>query len=274
MKIYIRSGWNWYKDHIYIWIVLFLYQLLWGFFVYRIVDGIVTPILRRYPNPAPTKLSRPLFWTEFQFHLMKTNHYMPYLWTFIGFIAIHILLTPLIQGVLLRSMSEPKQQLRLALFQSVKTGWKPLYFLCAVEALLCITPSYWFVPFMMRSIQHEPSIASLLITVAPFAITWLLCGWLLHQLFWCLKFGATAEVTFIRAVRAGYRCMLPFLGLSLLFIAATITISVLFTTAEMVFTGLIALIIQQALPAIFILLKLWGLSSRHAAWQEAERLMK
>lgn len=273
MKVYIYSGWNWCKEHPYIWVALSLYQLLWGFFVYRIVNGIVMPILHCYPNPAPTRLNNQLFWIEFQLHLMKKNGYIPYLWILISFIIIHMLLTPLIQGGLFRLMSEPRQQ-RSAFFQGIKVTWKPLFLLYIIETLLCIAPLYWFVPFITHSILSATSIVSLLATVAPFTMSWFICGWLLHQLFLFLKFGAAARITFIRSIIAGFLRILPFLGLSLLFIGATLTIGVFFTTAAMVFTGLTALIIQQALPVIFTILKLWGFASRYAAWREAEQLMK
>ncbi|NEZ43617.1 carbamoyl transferase [Paenibacillus alvei] len=273
MKTYVRSGWNWCKDHIYIWIILFLYQLLWGFFLYRFVDGIVTPILRRYPDPAPTEMSKQLFLTESQFHLMKTNDYMPYFWALIGFIAIHLLLTPFIHAGVFHAMSRPKQQ-GLAFFQGIKLVWKPMLVLYLLEVLLITVPAIWFVPYTANALSTSNSLASLLMAIAPFAIAWLIGGWLVHQLFLFLNFGAASDTPLIRSVTAGTRRLLPILGLSLIFIGTTIGVGILSTSAAAMFTGITALIIQQALPAIMTMLKMWGLSARHAVWQEAEQQMK
>lgn len=273
MKAYVRSGWNWCKEHIYIWVILFLYQLLWGFFLYRFIDGVVTPILRRYPDPAPTEMSRQLFLTESQFYLMKTNDYCPYLWAILGFVAVHMLLTPFIHAGVFHAMSRPKQQ-GLAFFQGIKLAWRPMLVLYLLETLLIIAPAIWFVPYAAHALSTSASLSSLLVSVAPFIIAWFIGGWLVHQLFLFLNFGAASETPLIRSVTAGTRRLLPILGLSLLFIGITIGVGILSTTAAAVFTGMTALIIQQALPAIMTILKMWGLSARHAVWQEAEQQMK
>ena len=41
MKLHMKQGWRLTIKHFYIIILLFLYELMWGFFLYRTIEGIV-----------------------------------------------------------------------------------------------------------------------------------------------------------------------------------------------------------------------------------------
>ncbi|MCM3342217.1 carbamoyl transferase [Paenibacillus sp. MER TA 81-3] len=273
MKAYIRTGWDWLKEHVYIWVILFLYQLLWGFFVYRFIDGIVLPVLLRYPNPAPTEMSSQLFLIESQFHLSKTNDYAPYLWIVVGCMAIRMLLTPFIEAGLFYAIAHPRQS-GLTFFQGIKVVWKPMLLLYTIKTVLLLAPAYWFVPYAAHVLTTKSTIASLLASVAPFVLIWAICGWIFHHLFLFMQFGAASELSLLQSVTAGVRRMLPILGLSLIFMGLVLVISLLFTTAAMFWTGMTALILQQAFPAVRAVCKMWGVSARYAIWQEANQQSK
>jgi hypothetical protein len=84
MKQHLKAGWSLTVRHIYVIIVLFVYQLLWGFFLYRLVDGLIVPLLRRYPGSGMPASAARLYLYEAEFRLMKTDLIQPYLWTFAG----------------------------------------------------------------------------------------------------------------------------------------------------------------------------------------------
>ncbi|UHA75260.1 carbamoyl transferase [Paenibacillus sp. 481] len=268
MKLYVHEGWTWLKDHVYIGIILFLYQLLWGFFLYRFIEDIVVPVLHRYPNPPPTELSAQLFIMESQFHLMKTSEYTPYLWTALAFIVVHMLLTPLIHAGLFYSMAHSR--VGLSFFKGIKTTWKSILFLYVLEMTVLLAPAYWFIPLAAKSLARHPSLQTLLTDLLPFALVWALGGWLLHHVFLFLKFGVASETALHRALGIGIRRLLPTLGLSALFMAIGLACSIAVTSAAFLWTGMTALILQQAFPAVRVFLKMWGLSARYAVWREAD----
>lgn len=268
MKTCLLTGWTWCKNHIYIWTILFLYQLLWGFFIYRFVDQLVTPILHRYPYPAPTTLSTGMFITESQFQLTKTNEYIFYLWCFIGFIAIHMLLTPFFLAGLLYTLSHPTQHC-MAFFRGMKATWKPVMLLYLLETILCLAPAYWFIPYATQQFSNFTSLSVFTNALIPIIISWLIGAWLLHQLFLILQFGVTASFSLIHSIKAGCSCLFSLMGLSLFSIVLTVIASALSISLSLTFTGITALIMQQAFPAIHIALKIWCLAARHAAWQKA-----
>ncbi len=80
MKQHLLQGWKLSTRHFSIVILLFLYQLLWGFFLYRCVNSIVMPLLKRYPDTMPSDSAVKLFLMEAQFRLVKTDLIEPYLW--------------------------------------------------------------------------------------------------------------------------------------------------------------------------------------------------
>ncbi|WP_245583551.1 carbamoyl transferase [Paenibacillus assamensis] len=271
IKPHIRAGWDWVKEHLYIWIILFIYQLLWGFFLYRFIDHIVVPLLQRYPEPAPTELSRALFHIEAHFQLTKTTEYAPYLWTLVGFVALRMLFTPLIHAGLLYSMSYSQRNSKgLAFFRGMKTLWKSMSLLYIFEMIIVLLPAYWIVPKLTVLLQSAMSATELLQNAAPLLVLWLVGGWIVHHLFLFMQFGKASEQTIGSALVTGVRGLLPILGISLLFLVIGFLGSALVTAAAMFWTGMTALLLQQAYPAIRTLLQIWSLSSRFDVWQKID----
>lgn len=272
MKQHLTSGWNWVKDHIYVWVLLFLYQLLWGFFLYRFIDSIVVPILQRYPTPPPSAMSTQIFMMESQFQLTKTSAYTPYLWAIVGFIALRLLLTPFIHAGIVYAMAHHRSDSSLTFFRGIAAAWKPMTLLYLIETIVIIAPSYWIVPYFAKILVSQPTWPILLSTIVPVALGWLIGGWLLHQLFLFLQFGAASDTPLLYSLKRGLRRLLPVIGISLLFILISVLSGAIVTTAAMFWTGMTALILQQALPALQTLLKLWSMASRYDAWQHTNKL--
>lgn len=270
MKPHIRTGWEWIKDHVYIWVILFLYQLLWGFFLYRFIDSIVFPVLKRYPDPAPSEMSKQLFFLESQFQLTRTSSYTPYLWALVGFIAFRMIVTPLIHSGLLYAMANHRTESSLTFFRGMKVIWKPISLLYVIETVCLLAPAYWAVPYIAKTLASTAGFSSVLIHTLPVILPWLVGGWLLHHLFLFLQFGAASEMSLLQGMRRGIRRLLPVIGISILFMFISLVSGLLVTTAAMFFTGMTALILQQAYPALQTLLKMWSLSSRYEVWQHTK----
>lgn len=87
MKTHMSQGWRLALKHFYLVLLLFVYQFIWGFFLYRMIDAIVAPLLRRLPVGAPGDDAMRHFLAEAQFQLFKTELATPYLWLFGGLLA-------------------------------------------------------------------------------------------------------------------------------------------------------------------------------------------
>lgn len=269
LKGYIHAGWTWCKGHVYIWVMLFLYQLLWGFFLYRFLESLIVPLLHRYPNPAPTELSSQLFWMESQFQLTKTNHYMPYLWAIVGFIGIRMLLTPLIQAGTFYSMAHHRNDSGLTFFSGIRAAWKRMSLIYILETLVLLAPAYWVIPYLAGEFANSSGWKALAVGALPITLGWIIGGWIVHHLFLFWQFGISSETSFLQSLKLGCLRALPVLGISLVFTCISLVSSIMVTAAAMFWTGMTALILQQAYPALRALLKLWSLSSRYHAWENS-----
>lgn len=267
MKGYIHAGWTWCKSHIYIWVMHFLYQLLWGFFLYRFLESLIVPLLHRYPNPAPTELSTQLFMMESQFLLTKTNYVTPYLWAIVGFIAVRMMFTPLIQAGTYYAMAHHRNDSGLTFFRGIAASWKKMSLIYILETLVLLAPAYWIIPYLATKLSSSLGWQALLTGVLPVVIGWVIGGWIVHHLFLFWQFGVSSDTSFIQSLKLGCIRALPVLGISLIFMGVSLLSSILVTAAAMFWTGMTALILQQAFPALRALLKLWSLSSRYHAWE-------
>lgn len=80
VKAKIREGWFLVRQHMFIAALLFLYQLIWGYFFYRMVQSAVIPLLLRYPDSDAGELSTLLFKMESQLNLSTHPEVHRYLW--------------------------------------------------------------------------------------------------------------------------------------------------------------------------------------------------
>src|SRR6476620_2457584 len=98
MRQSLKMGWDMAMRHKYVLVLLFLYRLLWGFFLYRFIDSVVTPILARYPDEHPNSDASHLFLIEAQFRLLKTNLVDEVLWMLGGLLLLRMIITPLLNA--------------------------------------------------------------------------------------------------------------------------------------------------------------------------------
>ena len=90
----LKAGWKTAQRHPWIITMLFLYQFVWGFFLYRFVQSVVLPLLYRYPGEVSPGAAQ-VFLVEGQFRLLKTDVTHFPLGVLLAIIIIRMILTPL-----------------------------------------------------------------------------------------------------------------------------------------------------------------------------------
>lgn len=264
MRSYIKEGWGTVKNHFYIVIILFLYQLLWGFFLYRFIDSIVVPILQRYPDPQPTEMSLQLFLIESQFQLTKTNLIYEYVWMIVGLFAIRMFITPFINAGLFYSISQ-RDDRGILFFKGIKYAWKPVFLFYWFETLLVFTPAYWIVPYINEQFNAQP-LEQLLYSVVPILLGWMVLAWIIHQVFLYIQFGYISKKGVFRSAALTFRRFPTILGVFAILFILLLFIGGLFTTASLIWTGLLALILQQSYHLIRTIFKVWMIASQYQIW--------
>lgn len=270
MKQHLLQGWRLALKHLPVIIVLFLYQLLWGFFLYRAVQSVVLPLLKRYPDAMNDSSSVQLFLLEAQFRLTKTELIEPYLWLLGGLLAARMLLTPFIQAGLAYSLHHTQDSRGTHFLRGIRLAWKPMLALYAAEMALLLAPAWWLLPIASRLLHTSGSGELLLLNASPYLCGWLAWGGLLHLLFRAVQFGVIARCGWFTSAAAALRSLLPLVGISLVLLGASLLLSLTASAISMIWTGLLAFILHQAFYLVRSLFKVWTMASQYHVWQERQ----
>lgn len=97
MKISITRGWHSMKEQFYILILLFIYRLFWGYFMYKFIKSAVVPVLLRYPDAdaGGSSIGRLLYYIEGQAALHTDPDVRQWLWLLLALTVLRLLLSPL-----------------------------------------------------------------------------------------------------------------------------------------------------------------------------------
>lgn len=269
--IYVRNGWSLVRNQFPSVIILFLYQLLWGLFIYRLVNTAVTAFLSRYPEPPPNSLSRILFIIEGQYELMHNPEIHKYVWFLIAMLVVRVLLTPFIQAGILYGLIPPESRKSgLTLFRGMREFWMPVTLFFLLELILVSIPLFWIVPrvySLWPSLLFTNGFTTPILKLGGYLLGWMLYCFLIRQCLLFAQFGYLFKSGAWRSLWLGIRHIIPGTAIFLILGGALIMISLLFNTASWIWTGLLALILQQTFPLFRCLFNVWGITSQYQLWQ-------
>lgn len=263
MKIYMKQGWRLAVKHFYLVLLLFLYQLVWGFFLYRYIDSVVSPLLRRFPSAAAYEHATQAFLTEAQFQLFKTDLVSPYLWLLGSLFIARMLMSPLFNAGLLYSISYQMREGGATRFlEGIRKAWKPVMLLYWLESVLIIAPAWWMIPRAMNALLQSDSLPDLLLALLPNAALWMLWGTVLHLLFLAMQFGAVSTMGILPALWHSIKHFISYAAISLVMWAAGAALGLVVTSLSLLWAGLLALIIHQGYHLMRTLIKVWTIAAQ------------
>ncbi|WP_054955414.1 hypothetical protein [Paenibacillus dakarensis] len=268
MKVYTGKGWLSVKEQFYVIILLFLYRLMWGYCLYRIVKSAVVPLLMRFPDPAPNELSKLLFFYEGEMALSQSSDIHLYAWLLLGMLLVRMTLTPLIHaGIFYNLHQEVKGERGLFFFQGMRKFWKPMTLFYMIETILIFTPAYLLLPKILPPLLEAIREPSALLKAAPYLAGWLIYAQLLRLLLLYLQFGKTADdsgmlpslLVFLRHIGKAALVSIIIGGTAML-------IFLLLSGLSLFWSGLTGIIIQQASYFVSSLFQLWGVTAQFQVW--------
>ncbi|MEC0179677.1 hypothetical protein P4H83_32885 [Paenibacillus favisporus] len=269
MKSYIVNGWKSVKDQFYVMIIMFLYQLLWGYFLYRLIDSAVVPLLMRYPDPPPTELSQVLYYVEGQMSLTQSSTVHTYLWVLLGMVALRMLLTPFIHAGIFYGLHREHQGERgLFFFQGMKLHGKTVFLFHLIEWVLIAAPLYWIIPKMYPILLSAIQNHAQLLHCIPYIAVWLLYCYIVHQMILFMQFGKTGGTSMFSSLWICLRSALPVIGISVLLGAVSLLLYGITSSVSLIWAGLATLIIQQGYHMVSCIFKLWNISSQYDLWHQ------
>ncbi|MNC19360.1 hypothetical protein D3C75_672900 [compost metagenome] len=257
------------KEQFYILILLFIYRLLWGYFLYRFIRSAIIPVLLRYPDihAGGSGIGRLLYYIEGQFALNGDPGVQRWLWLLLALSALRLLLSPFIRAGLLHELhQERKGERGLFFFPGMKLFGLPVLVFSLSEWLLSALPLYWLLPKMYTLLLSGIFDYKLLLRLVPYLLAWLLYLYCIRIVLLYMQFGYTAGTGMFSAVLACLKVLLPSTGASLLLGAGgLVTLLLCFTTA-LLCPGLSALLFRQFSPLPSTLFKMWGIAAQYHLW--------
>lgn len=266
IRQFAKQGWQLAAKHIYIVILLFIYQLLWGFFLFRFVQSIVTPLLKRFPDTMQSDQAIYWFVMEAQFQITKTGLLQPYLLTLAALLAIRMIITPLINAGLIYSLHKSSDTGDTYFFEGIRTAWKPVALLYAIKSLLILLPLAWYLPHSMQELLMLLSTPDWLGAHAPYALGWLLWSAFIHLLFLAMQFGIVSGQGSWASLTRALHSFLPLAALTLAMWGLALLIGAAVTSASLIWAGLAAIIAHQGYHLIRVFLKVWTMATQYRMW--------
>jgi hypothetical protein len=270
MRERLKMGWDMTVRHKYVLVLLFLYRLLWGFFLYRFVDSVITPVLARYPDEHPNSDAAHLFLIEAQFRLLKTDLVDDVLWLLGGLLLLRMVLTPLIHAGLFYSFRHSAEEEGTRVLSGVRRAWRPVTLLYWMENALILLPAAWLLPLAKDRFFSEPSLTNWLLGLLPYAASWLLYGFAVHLVCQFMQFGAAAREGIVRSLGLAFRRAFPLLGITLVMLGIGLAVSAAAWAISLLWSGFLAVTLHQAFHFVRSLLKLWTSASQFHVWRDAK----
>lgn len=270
MRGLLKKGWDMAVLHKYVLVLLFLYRLLWGFFLYRFIDSVVTPILSRYPDEHPSSDAVHLFLIEAQFRLLKTDLMNEALWMLGGLLLLRMVLTPLLNAGVYYSFHNAVEGEGTQVLFGLRRMWKPVTLLYWLENGLTLLPALWLIPLAKDRFFSEPALSSWLQGLLPFAAIWMLWGLTLHLLFQFMQFGAVSREGIFKGLGLAFRRALPLLSITLILLGIGLAVSAAAWAISLLWSGFLAVVFHQAFHFVRSLLTLWTAASQYQVWSETQ----
>jgi hypothetical protein len=266
MMQYVQEGWKTTKKHTPLVLFLFIYQLVWGLFLYRFIKSIVVPLLHRFPGNELSGSAVQLFLAEGQFQVMKTDLVYSYAWILLLFLIARMMLTPLINAGIYYSIQYPEEQGRF--IKGIRRKGKPFLILYWLQTAIILSPLVWLIPKAKQIAAHHYDYESILIALWPYAAGFATFGSLVYLCFMYVQFGVTAGFTCLGSTMVAVRYIIKIVAVSLILFMAAVFVAMLTVTMSMVWAGLAALIIHQLYHLIRTVFKVWEICAQHRLWMD------
>lgn len=247
---------------------LFVYELLWGFFMYRYIQSIVSPLMHRFPGAELPSSATHLFLAEGQFRLIKTDLLAPYLWTLAGLLALRMLVTPLLNAAVYFSLHRTDLNAGYRFFKGMKSlaGSYSLYYVILIA--LSAAPLPWIFGKAHDLFDKHYLSEKLLTGLLPYAAGYLVYLFLLHLLFMYVQFGKAAGIRLLPTLLCWAGNLHRAVAVALLLGLGMLLLTAVALTVSYIWAGLTALIIYQLFPLVRIFVRLWSISSQYQLWRD------
>ncbi|WP_310552072.1 hypothetical protein [Paenibacillus glufosinatiresistens] len=269
MRTWIKCGWRSTKEQTYILILLFLYRLLWGYFLYGFLRSAIVPLLLRYPaaEAGGTTMGRVLFYLEGRLRLEGSPDVRRWLLILALLLLTRLLISSFIRAGLLHELRQESLGERgLFFFPGMRKYGLPILLFSMAEWAFALLPLYWIIPQARGTLFAAYFDSSRLWGLLPLLAPWLLYLFILRLIWLYLEFGYVGGRV-LSSLGHVLRYFIPAASLRLLIGAGGALTAALCAASGYLLPGLPALLIRQAAPLPATLFALWGIAAQYHHWR-------
>ncbi len=269
---YVKTGFHAARGHMGIWLLLFLYQFAWGFFLFRWIHSAVYPLLKRYPGDALASSDVMLFWAEAEFWLTRTEEVMPYIWTLGAVLLARMVLTPLLDAGLYHAVHQRgiigKRSGRRLFLSGIRSFGRAFTLVYWIKIIAAILPLLYLVPWLHQLLLSAQQWSDYLGSGLPAAVAYLLYLAFLQLLSMYVQFSIAAKQAALSALTSLAKSLLRAVGIGLTILAITGAAALLSASISLVWAGLAAVILHQLYTVIRPFFSIWHVTAQHHLWKE------
>lgn len=260
---YLKKGFKTTTSHSFLLLILWLYHFIWGFLLLMSVKSVVVPLMHRYPGEHLSSASSHLYMAEAQFRLLKTDISYPYLWMLLGFVAVRMIFTPLLNAGVYFSIHNTHLNSGYRFLLGIRRLSKPFLGYYVVQMILTLAPLYWLYPIAKAAMRQHGDYMSLALALLPWIAAYALYSFLIRLCFVYIQLGKTAEERLGKSLWLYIRKFPVIAGLALAIIALSLAATAAALSVSLLWAGVSALILQQSFHIVNMLFKLWSIAAQY-----------
>jgi hypothetical protein len=271
MKRWISNGFHAAWRQPFAVLTLFVYNLIWGVVIYKLLHEIIVPLLHRYPGQAMSKEASQLFWIESQFQLTKTDLLHEYLWWAAALLLLRMLLTPALNAGLYYSLHHTSLNAGYRFFEGVRKLTLPFLGYYALQMILMLAPLYWVIMEGAESLSHRFTYSSIAADMLPVLAIYAVYGYIVQLAFMYAQFGKASGGSPWEGIYTMFKGILPAVVISLSLLLVTLLLSAAAMSVSMIWAGFLTLLLYQAHRLIHMFCKVWSVAAQYNVWLSKTR---
>lgn len=266
MNLYLKEGWKAALHQPFAIIFLFIYQLIWGMLLYKLVQSIVIPLMYRYPDETQHQSAVQLFLAESQFQLFKTDIAYSYIGWLAALLAARMLLTPLLNAGVYYSITHTELHAGYRFVKGIKVLFLSFFLIYLIQLVLTLSPLLWLLPKAKELLAGAHSYESVLGQLAPWFIGFLVYGYMIRLCFMYIQFARAGNASLSSSLGVFLKNFLRVSSLAVVPLAVSGFSTASLVTLSYIWAGLLALLVYQLYPLIGLIFQVWSITSQHQLW--------
>jgi hypothetical protein len=266
IKHALKEGFQLASRQMFSVVSLFLVHLAWGVSFFRFIGEHIRSVMERFPPSEFSGERVNLFINESLLLLEQTDLAKPVLWWLLVYVAVRVLLTPMLHAGIYNSLHDAHGPRGTTFIYGLRHFGGSFTWLYLLRLLLTGIPLLAAIPSIMKSWQTAQSYGDLAAGVLPWVIGIAVYGALLKLLFLYIQLALITDARLLGSLLFALRKLIPICGVALAVFGIAAALALIVYTASFVWTGFLAILLYLGYPLVQIWLRIWAIAAQYRFW--------